>query len=268
MHQFRVTLERMRARCLSLLGETFAGATPARIAHLLAPTIQKKGLLVTSHLRLSRHVTSFRPVGQGWLERGSLHAFAQTLGAKSRIANRARDVWVVCFGPARGERANGVLEIVPSWTMEANASQPFGAFSHVFKTWGEPHGAAATIDGATFPQARRDKAGAYPELVQDSSCHKFIVLGSEVGGRFSHECVDLVRQLINNKAQHLGDIDTKAFRLIYARRWWGILSVAVQRAVASNLLGGNWMPSIPLSPPSMEELLCATVVPPATSRMR
>ena len=69
--------------------ETFAGATPARIAHLLAPAMQKKGLLVTNHLRLSQPVISLGLVGQGWLERGSLHALAQTLGAKSRIANRA-----------------------------------------------------------------------------------------------------------------------------------------------------------------------------------
>lgn len=34
---------------------------------------------------------------------------------------------------------------------------------------GIPHGAAATVDGATFPPARRDKANTYPELVAPSA---------------------------------------------------------------------------------------------------
>ena len=57
---------------------------------------------------------------------------------------------------------------------------------------GEPQGAAATIDGATFPQARRDKASTYPELAAESARHKFLVLGSKIGGRFSAECIYLV----------------------------------------------------------------------------
>ena len=38
---------------------------------------------------------------------------------------------------------------------------------------GVPHPGAASIDGATFPGARRDKAGAYPELAQEGARHKF-----------------------------------------------------------------------------------------------
>ena len=95
-----------------------------------------------------------------------------------------------------------------------------------------------------------------------------LVLGTEVGGRFSEECVSLVRQLIDNKARHLSADDSKLFKLIYYRRWWGILSVATQRAVAMNLLGGDWAPAIALHTPSAEELLCATIAAPAESRLR
>ena len=70
------------------------------------------------------------------------------------------------------------------------------------------------------------------------------------------------------KAQHLSDADNKLYKLIYHQRWWGILSFAAQRAVALNLLGGDWAPAVALEIPSTEELLCATVATPIPSRMR
>ena len=139
---------------------------------------------------------------------------------------------------------------------------------------GVPHGqtatqgGAATTDGFIFAQARRDKAAAYPELAAENARHKFLVLSTEVGGRFSEECVDLVRKCVDLKAQHLSDSDNKLFKLIYHRRWWGILSIAAQRAVALNLSGGNWAPAFVSETPCTEELLCATVASPAESRMR
>ena len=59
-----------------------------------------------------------------------------------------------------------------------------------------------------------------------------MVLITEVGGRFSEECIDLVRKCVDLKAQHLSDSDNRLFKLIYHRRWWGILSVSLQKAVA------------------------------------
>ena len=137
---------------------------------------------------------------------------------------------------------------------------------------GTPHGGqevnSANTDGYTFAKARRDKIDTYPELANATARHKFLVLGSEVGGRFSSECVDLVHQLVELKARHASDEDCKLVKLVYFRRWWGILSVAVQRAVSMNLLGGDWAPAIALEAPSDEELLCATIVPPSEPRMR
>jgi len=133
---------------------------------------------------------------------------------------------------------------------------------------GMPHGAAATVDGATFPAARRDKADAYPELVAESARHKFLVLASEVGGRFSEECIELVNKLLHAKCGHTQGQERKLLKLIYHRRWWAILSTAVQRAVALNLLGGDWAPTCEFVLPCEEELLCAAVVPPESTRMR
>ena len=133
---------------------------------------------------------------------------------------------------------------------------------------GAPRFGSANIDGATFPQARHDKANAYPELVQEGARHKFLVLASEVGGRFSEECVDLVRKLLNFKCDSSNATDKKVFRLLYSRRWWGILSMSVQRAVASNLYGGDWAKIIGPEELTLEDLLCSALAPPHESRMR
>ena len=133
---------------------------------------------------------------------------------------------------------------------------------------GAPHPGAASTDGSTFANARRDKAAAYPELAQDGVRHKFLVLASEVGGRFSQECTDLVRQLLLHKCAGSDGSEATLRRLVYSRRWWGILSMAVQRAVSSNLHGDRWCAVLGLSQPSAEELLCGVVCPPDESRMR
>ena len=127
-----------------------------------------------------------------------------------------------------------------------------------------PH--AASIDGSTFPGARRDKAVAYPELAHEGARHKFLVLASEIG--FSEECTELVRRLLNYKCTRAGGGDASLLRLVYSRRWWGILSMSVQRAVSLNLQGGSWTPVLGLSSPCEEELLCGVVCPPHESRMR
>ena len=132
---------------------------------------------------------------------------------------------------------------------------------------GIPHGAAAQVDGATFP-ARRDKADAYPELVAESTRHKFLVLASEVGGRFSEECLELVNKLLHAKCGHTQSQKRQLLKLIYHRRWWAILSMAVQRAVALDLLGGDWGPTCEFVLPCEEELLSTVVVPPESTRMR
>ena len=55
------------------------------------------------------------------------------------------------------------------------------------------HG-AATTDGFIFAQACRDKADTYPELVRESAQHKFLLLGTEVGGRFSEETAEIQKR--------------------------------------------------------------------------
>ena len=95
----------------------------------------------------------------------------------------------------------------------------------------------AWVGGAIFPQARLDKARKYPELIAANERVEFLVLGAEVGGRFSPECVDLVQQLISFRAQQEAFLLRGSFSVAFFRRWWGILSIACQRAVAQCCVG-------------------------------
>ena len=125
---------------------------------------------------------------------------------------------------------------------------------------------AAHIEGSTFAGARRDKAEQYPELVAASDRFAFLVLAAEVGGRFAPEAADLVRQLVSAAADRAPPPLKRTYRLIYHRRWWGILSMAVQRAISMNLLGedGRMVPIC--GEPSLEVLL-SMVEAPLVSRL-
>ena len=102
---------------------------------------------------------------------------------------------------------------------------------------GEPKNGAERLAGSTFRGAYRDKANAYPELCGEHSNFTFEVLACEVGGHLSPECHTLIRQLVKCRASvhpvHLrGFVKNK-----YKRRWNGILSCAIQRAVVWNIAG-------------------------------
>ncbi|CAE7533395.1 unnamed protein product [Symbiodinium natans] len=65
------------------------------------------------------------------------------------------------------------------------------------------------------------------------------VLAAErvVGGRWGEECQRFVRQLLRLRVQRAPATLRATAAQGWARRWWGLLSVAVQRAVASTALG-------------------------------
>lgn len=133
---------------------------------------------------------------------------------------------------------------------------------------GIAHGAMATVDGATFPAARRNEADALSELVAESARHKFLVSASEVGGRFPEECVELVKKLLHAKFGHSQGQGRKLLKLICHRRWGDLCLWRHKGAVASNLLGGNWAPTCEFVLPCEEKLLRAVVVPPESTQMR
>ena len=60
-----------------------------------------------------------------------------------------------------------------------------------------PH--ADTTAGVALEAAEDDKARRYPELVHSARV-RLVVLACEVGGRFSGECSDLVRRLVEYRS--------------------------------------------------------------------
>ena len=79
---------------------------------------------------------------------------------------------------------------------------------------------------------------------------------------FSAERVDHVHRLTQQRAERSNDSDSRLFKSMYQRRWWSIWSIAIQRAIASDVLGSDWAPLYNIVGPSEKKLLrCVVFVP-------
>ena len=133
---------------------------------------------------------------------------------------------------------------------------------------GAPKNGAQREAGSTFHTARLDKARAYPELMSADSRFQFLVLACEVGGHLSEECHTLLDQLVMFKAASSPDHLRRFVKGMYRRRWYGMLSCSIQRAVAWNLAGTGEPLLESLHPvPDFEELCATCVWSPDVSRM-
>ena len=83
--------------------------------------------------------------------------------------------------------------------------------------------------------AEKDKRETYPELVNSSRC-QLVVLACEVGGRWSDTCAWLVKELANEKGAKAPPRLRQSSARAWEARWWAMLSVAVQNALASTLV--------------------------------
>lgn len=95
---------------------------------------------------------------------------------------------------------------------------------------------APDVDGAALTEARRRKERTYPELVGPRARSRLVVLGVEVGGRWSREAWVFVRLLARAKARGEPPAMRVAAERAWQRRWTTILAVAAQRALAESLL--------------------------------
>ena len=84
-------------------------------------------------------------------------------------------------------------------------------------------------------RAEKDKAKKYWD-VEDSSLSELLVLGCEVGGRWNNTAVDLVRWLAKHRVQNVHPLLKRSAEFAWADRWWALLGVAVQDALAASLL--------------------------------
>ena len=88
---------------------------------------------------------------------------------------------------------------------------------------------------ALVTAARKKREQTYPELLAAGRC-RLVVLGFEVGGRWSDEALDFVRRLARAKARSQPEWLRASAAQAYAHRWSGMLAVAAQRAFAASLL--------------------------------
>ena len=106
---------------------------------------------------------------------------------------------------------------------------------------GRPQPRAAEEDGAAIAVARRRKEARYPELCRPGP-QRLVVLACETGGRWGPEACGLVDRLVRLRALRAPPAVRRAAEAGWRRRWWALLSAALQRALASTLLGGRWLP--------------------------
>ena len=101
---------------------------------------------------------------------------------------------------------------------------------------GRPTTRAAVENGARVTRARRRKDSTYPELVGRLSRARLVVLGVEVGGRFSEEIRSFLTQLARAKTRCENHILRRRVEQAWRLRWGSLLACTAARAVAASLL--------------------------------
>ena len=104
------------------------------------------------------------------------------------------------------------------------------------RTDGQPTTRAAVEDGARVTRARRRKEATYPELVGRHARARLVVLGVEVGERFSLETQSFLTQVARATARSENYILRRRVEQAWRLRWGSLLACTAARAVAASLL--------------------------------
>ena len=100
---------------------------------------------------------------------------------------------------------------------------------------GVPHPRSAAVDGATFKKAQQDKQRKYHDVA--SSPHaELLTLAVETGGRWNDTALELVSLLAKHKVLETPEVLRRSAQLAWANRWWTMLAVATQDALAASVL--------------------------------
>ena len=90
--------------------------------------------------------------------------------------------------------------------------------------------------GKALDEARKRKECTFPELAGEGGRARLVVLGAEVGGRWSQETVDFLSSLAWAKVRDLPEELQKDARRAWFRRWWVLLGCAAAKGFAMSLL--------------------------------
>ena len=93
---------------------------------------------------------------------------------------------------------------------------------------GEPQAHADSEDGAALRSAKRRKRTTYPERC-GTGPQRLLVLGAEVGGRWNSAARSFQRTLMRPRSLRAPAAVRRSIASGWARRWWGLLAVAVQQ---------------------------------------
>ena len=93
----------------------------------------------------------------------------------------------------------------------------------------------STKPGVAIVHIEEKEAKTYPELVSSSRC-KFLVPAGEVGGRWSDTTCRLIRGLATAQSQEAAPRLRKSAAFAWENRWWSMISVATQNALAATLV--------------------------------
>ena len=117
---------------------------------------------------------------------------------------------------------------------------------------------AATVDGGILRSAVTTKRRKYADVVASAQA-ALVVLGCEVYGRWSEDAVALVREMAALKAREAPPMLRGCAQYAWSNRWWALVGVGTQRAIAEALLrhgGGDLQSCAPTeTPPRLADLL-------------
>ena len=121
---------------------------------------------------------------------------------------------------------------------------------------GEPRRRAGRFAGAALTDARKAKERAYPELLHNSRC-RLVVLGIEVGGRWSEEAASFITSLARTKTRDIPAPLRHAAATSLISRWTAFLTHAAMTAFAASLLfeDPTHHHNLDGEPPSLSDLL-------------
>ena len=100
---------------------------------------------------------------------------------------------------------------------------------------GQPRRHQGSTAAAALRIARRAKTRTYPELTGAGRA-RLVVLGIEIGGRWSEEAVTFIRLLANHKASSTPPSLRRSAALAWTSRWTALLATAAMRSFACSLL--------------------------------
>ena len=145
-----------------------------------------------------------------------------------------RDLDLAVFAGADGRRLEVVVDGLPLFGGSQLAVD--ATLVSALHVNGQARRGAAQEDGAALTIARRRKERRYPELVGTGGRARLVVLGLEVGGRWSVETQIFIWLLARGKARSVGYLVRRRVEHAWRLRWGSVLSCTAARAVARSLL--------------------------------